>query len=105
MHLPEPSLFVEHRLCLREPTVDKFRMVPFIIKQTNKLIWSCLQGQGTNKLSSHVWSRNGFIEYLMYIYIHIYIYIHLDLLVECILSRAGQAAVAQARVRPELKPA
>ena len=64
MHLPEPSSFVEHRLCLREPTVDKFRMVPFIIKQTNKLIWSCLQGQGTNKLSSHVWSRNGFIRYL-----------------------------------------
>jgi len=29
LHLPEPSLFVEHRLCLCEPTVDKLRMLAF----------------------------------------------------------------------------
>ena len=29
LHLLEPSLFVEHKLCLCEPTVDKFRMLAF----------------------------------------------------------------------------
>ena len=29
LHLPEQTLFVEHRLCLCEATVDKFRMLAF----------------------------------------------------------------------------